>query len=291
MNALLFLIVVASVALSGCAMQAAKPNVVSLAVSHDSEVVVKQPIHIDPIRLVGVVETPNIRNGNYSAFRAKLPSDLGLKGEFHQDRVSWIGAAFDPSGREYPIQFVWTGCHPEGGLRLMAIVEGARSFPSGTKAALFSTMVDRAFALDTGLELTGVDDDRLKGDPMYRRESILAQGTAIDSLPVVEGVGDMLRSFRRYRGGTLLVPPTTSMETVDRLMRFNPRETYSQKYTATAGVSIVPNVTAMVVSNGVDAVMAAFTSCRGWHEGCGVGNDAYLDATMSCTMKSVERSQ
>lgn len=290
MNAFVFLFSVLSVMLSGCAMQAAKPNMVNLTVSHDSQVAAK-PIHIDPIRLVGVVETQDIRNGTYGAFRAKLPSDLGLAGEFQRNRVSWIGAAVEPSGREYPIQFVWTGCHPEGGLRLVAIVEGARTFPVGTKAALFSTMVDQAFTLDTGRAFAGVDGNRLRSDPTYRREQILAQGTSIDRLPEISGVGDMLREFRRYRGGTLLVPPSTSMKDVDRLMRFNPMETYVQKHTGTAGASLVPNLSAMAFSSGVDAIVAAFTSCRGWHEGCRISQEYYLDTSMTCAVRQTEQTK
>lgn len=263
--------------LVGCAMQAAKPNMVGLA----RESAAVEQVHIDPFRLLGVVETEAIKNGEYRAFDAKLPFDLAV--EFQQYRVSWIGRAVDADGRIYPIQFVWTGCHSSGiGLRLTAIVEGLDK-TAGVKAVLLSTLVDGAYTLDHGQKIESSEARQFQSDVAYQREFIRANGTSLETLPAVSGVRQMLGAFRHY--GTLLVPPNTPDKVVRAMMEFNPAETIPQKYTRVASTTLVPSIEGMMISSAIDGLMTIASSCRGWHTGCAGTADYYFAVSQQCAAR------
>ena len=188
------------------------------------------------------------------------------------------------------MQFVLNGCHPDGGLQLDLLVEGSHFVPPGTKTLLYTTIVERVYALDGRPAIAGFDRNRYLHDIGYLRAFIDAHGTLNETLPVDEGFPDVLRRYRHIGGGTLLVPLSTPMSVVDHLKGWNPKETGAQKLSA-RGLSLYLDPTATAAGIVVNSVLAAFTSCAGWHEGCAVNSDYYLDQSRACTVDRVQRSR
>lgn len=212
---------------------------------------------IEPYQSLGITETASIKSGYVSVFRATYPEILF--GEYFPGRIRWNVLGADESGKEYFGQAIFSGISVTGSFLFTIVLDG--NIPAGTKAIVLSTGLDYAYDL-LGKEF---QLNRTKiGDPSYRKDFILANGTRVSDMKMDEKFISMIKKWNLYDtpSGKLLSP--LGEKEVKEIAGINPKYSYSEKLIGSGNFTLVADYIGTTVSFAIDLIRAQNVPSEGW---------------------------
>ncbi len=247
----------------------------------------KKEVSIDPIKFVGVEETKAIREGRFKAYLANYPK--GLFAEFHPLRLRYNAVAYGKnSGKEYPAQALYAG-YAECALRMVVIVEGNPDEP--VIGAITTTRFTRLFTL-FGEEIVVKTPEKLASDAKYRKETVLASGTAVNRLKGVPvsgegGLKSEFGSWTAFRAPAFQYAIRTPLpqEVVRGVARQNPEYSFGEKLVGNGQFGVTLSWFGTAMGAAADVIVAAGASDKGWDEGSFVSR---YDQGMTLTVISAQ---
>jgi len=217
---------------------------------------------IEPYQSVGILETENIRNGNYAVYQGIFP-DL-LFGEYSPGRMAWYGLAVTTDGQEFFVQALLSGINFAGYFVETVIVEGNCEKIKTAKIIILSTLVEY------GYDLLGEEIQLNRGQFLmqndYRKEIALQKGTAVSNLEEIpkSQLVNLLSKWNRFQSpkGVLLTP--LGNDEIKLIAGINPQYTYFEKLVGSGKFSVSMDPITMVSAMAMDMLKARSVPSVGW---------------------------
>lgn len=252
-------IVLAGLVLAGCATIPNSQQFSGIGVEGSANEV------YDPVRWIGVLDSPAISRGDIVAVIAVFPDVLGA--ETYPGRQTWPAWIVSDGGRETATDAVLAGCGPRGPQLLILVDGGLRG---GERGVILSTRTERAFTL-AGDEITPFDGSRFRKDPAYRKGLVSGNETQLSLLRAEPVFPAMLAKWGRVETPAGRIRSPLTEEQVRDIHAVNPRERLDE-HMLDQSWTVSPGWQGALIQVGMEITGSVYKTvtgqCTGWHGAC-----------------------
>mgnify|MGYP000477655279 CR=1 FL=1 len=217
---------------------------------------------IEPYQSVGILETENIRSGNYSVYQGIFP-DL-LFGEYAPGRMAWYGIAITADGQEFFVQSLLSGINYAGYFVETVIIEGNPEKVKESKVMILSTLIE--YGYDLLGEETQLNHGKFLMKADYRKEVVLKHGTLAKNLKPIPNseLKEMMKKWNRFQSPKGVIVTPLGTEEIKLIAGINPQYSYFQKLIGSGKFSISMDPITIVSAMAIDMLKARSVPSVGW---------------------------
>lgn len=210
------------------------------------KVVKKENLLLEPIDMIGLLETQALIEQKASFFEVVIPDMLFL-GEMYPTRLKWFGRVVTKDKREYLAQLLLVyRINTDGEIIGVLEVDAPYEELIGAKAVVYSTRMVFAYSLKSDQKEIPIERKKITDDQQYRIDLAWNNGVELDTCPRADFMWQELQTWNRFplRGRYILT--TAGSDEYNYTLKMNPRYTRSQKLVdTTITITMSPIGTAM----------------------------------------------